>query len=175
MKILVVLAAALLLASSASAAVSLHGSPTALALQNRVANREDLSRLQIDRRLPDEYSWARPETRLFLRKIGSDFARQFHEAIQVNSAVRTAEYQKKLRKKNGNAARGDSELTRSSHLTGATVDIAKKGMSTVELRWMRNRLIALEKAGCIEATEEHRQPVFHIMVFDKARCVHEYH
>lgn len=197
MKTLFVAIVSCLLAGSAFGAVSLHGSRSALMEQNLMAQREGLSHIthtrqlkifekkkllvplrsgtavKIDRRLLREYSYARPETRLFVRRLSRDFARKFHKPLQINSAVRTVDYQKQLRRKNRNAARATTGLLQSSHTTGATIDIAKKGMSRTELNWMRERLIRLERAGYIEATEEHRQPVFHVMVFDRRRCLHQ--
>ncbi len=65
---------------------------------------------------------------------------------------------------NGNAAPAVGDLV-SPHLTGATIDIAKKGMSRSEVEWMRRRLLALEDAGKIDAEEEFHQACFHITVY----------
>ena len=53
----------------------------------------------------------------------------------------------------------------SPHLTGATIDIAKDGLSRAEIAWMRRRLLALETAGKIDVEEEFRQACFHITVY----------
>jgi len=53
----------------------------------------------------------------------------------------------------------------SPHLTGATVDIAKKGMSHSEIAWMRQRLLTLEGADKIDVEEEFRQACFHVTVY----------
>ena len=59
-------------------------------------------------------------------------------------------------------------LERSSHLTGATVDITKIGMAAKQVSWMRRRLNELEKNELIEYVEEvNQQSTFHIMVFAK--------
>jgi uncharacterized protein YcbK (DUF882 family) len=180
---------ALVFVTNSAFAASLQGSPAAMERQNKQADKEKLSRLHenqlevfkkkkllvplpdgkhgvvVDPRHQEKYNWCRPWTRRFLVDLGKDFEKKFGRPIQVNSAVRSVEYQELLKSRNANAAKGKSGPKRSSHLTGATVDIAKKDMSTEELAWMRNHLLALEKEGLIEATEEHVQPVFHVAVY----------
>ncbi len=167
---------------------SLRGSPESQRRQNEKADKVNLSRIkddaqlekfkelkllvpipqnetvQIDPRLAEKWRWVRPWTTKFLKDIGREYYSQFKKPIQVNSAVRTVERQNELRGTNRNAASTEGDK-KSSHLTGAAIDIAKIGMSPTELVWMRNRLLALEKRALIEATEERRQLVFHIMVF----------
>jgi hypothetical protein len=53
----------------------------------------------------------------------------------------------------------------SPHLTGATVDIAKKGLSRDEIAWMRRQLADLQAAGKIDVEEEFKQSCFHITVY----------
>jgi hypothetical protein len=53
----------------------------------------------------------------------------------------------------------------SPHLTGATVDIAKQGLSLRELAWMRAWLLPPQKAGKIDVEEEFQQACFHITVY----------
>ncbi len=65
---------------------------------------------------------------------------------------------------NGNAAAAEGDIV-SPHLTGATIDIAKSGMSRAEIEWMRRRLLALQTAGNIDVEEEFRQACFHITVY----------
>ena len=74
------------------------------------------------------------------------------------------EYQKRLMEINGNAAPAEGDIV-SPHLTGATIDIAKDGLSRSEIAWMRRRLLALEVAGKIDVEEEFRQACFHITVY----------
>jgi len=166
----------------------LKGTHQALERQNHQADREHLTRLdektlvslkksgaliripsnkalKIDSRLPAKYRYVRPEVATFMLNLSSNYHSRWHKSLRINSAVRTEEYQAKLRRTNGNAARATSGARRSSHLTGATVDIAKKGMSKAQLQWMRVKLANLERQGRIEATEEYQQAVFHIMIF----------
>jgi hypothetical protein len=50
-------------------------------------------------------------------------------------------------------------------LSGATIDVAKRGMSRRQLKWIRNYLLELQNAGLIDAEEEFHQAVFHITVY----------
>jgi hypothetical protein len=84
--------------------------------------------------------------------------------LDVSSAVRTVAYQKQLMKTNGNATAAEGDVA-SPHLTGATIDIAKQGMSLREIAWMRTWLLALENAGKIDVEEEFQQSCFHITVY----------
>jgi len=81
----------------------------------------------------------------------------------VNSAVRTVEQQKKLRRRNRNAAPIDGD-TASSHLAGTTVDLAKRGLTRKQKKWLDAYLKNLQDQGLIEAAEERRQACYHIMV-----------
>jgi hypothetical protein len=65
---------------------------------------------------------------------------------------------------NGNAAPAEGEDA-SPHLTGATVDIAKKGLSMGEVGWIRAYLMPLQAAGKIDVEEEFYQSCFHITVY----------
>jgi len=53
----------------------------------------------------------------------------------------------------------------SPHLTGATIDIGKQGMTRAELMWMRRTLLELQNAGKIDVEEEFEQACFHITVY----------
>ncbi|HEV8132033.1 MAG TPA: DUF5715 family protein [Acidobacteriota bacterium] len=166
----------------------LKGTKASLCRQNLQANREKLARIEderqllqlrrqkklvrlpasktvvIDRRLKPHYRYCRPWTSRFLLDLGGDYYRQFHKAIQVNSAVRTCAYQEKLRVVNSNAAPTHGE-TASPHLTGSTVDLSKKAMTPKQVGWIRGYLYRLEQKEKIDATEEFSQAVFHVMVF----------
>jgi hypothetical protein len=179
-----------IVATCASAAASLKGSRPSQERQGEEAYASDLSYIEndaalermkragylvpipvgkslvVDERLEPKWHFIRPWTAKFLAEISSDFYAKFGRPLQVNSAVRTLERQKELRRSNGNAAALHGKR-RSSHPTGAAIDLAKIGYSTEELKWVAERLLSLEKAGMIEATSERRQAVFHIMVFKK--------
>ena len=87
-------------------------------------------------------------------------------ALQVNSAVRTVDFQAHLIEYNGNAAPIEGD-TASPHLTGEAVDLAKHGLSRVEIAWMRAYLAPLIAAGKIDVEEEFQQACFHISVYRK--------
>lgn len=174
--------------TAANTTISLRGSRTALQSENVAANRLRLTRisddtklrsfrkkgllvplpesksLKVDHRIPYKNRWCRPWTRQFLIQLSSHFFARFKEPLMVTSAVRTVGYQHRLMRINPNAARGDTPLRRSSHLTGATIDISKKNMTVAEKHWIRDRLILNKQVGRALVTEEFGQPVFHIMV-----------
>ena len=114
--------------------------------------------------IPSEYRYARPWAKQFLTRIGRQFNARFGHRLRVTSMVRTEERQLRIADWNANAADATGPM-RSSHLTGATVDISKRFMSTAERRWMRDVLYSLRESGYLYAIEEFGQPVFHVMVF----------
>ena len=166
----------------------LKGSRHSQLVQNQEADKEGLSRIkndrqlcqmkknhllvpitkkvEIDHRLKKKFRYVRPWTNEFMAEMAIAFKKRFgsDEKIRVNSAVRTIASQCLLRRRNCNAAK-ISGPTASSHLTGATVDIAKRNLDHAELEWVMNYLANAERRHEIEVTEEHRQPVFHFMVF----------
>lgn len=112
------------------------------------------------------HRYCRPWTESFLQDLGTAYYQEFGQPIQVNSAVRTVEYQRKLRRHNGNAAPEEGE-TASSHLAGLTVDINKRGLTRKQHDFIQEHLVQLREEGLIEVAEERRQPVFHVMVSDR--------
>ena len=120
--------------------------------------------LTVNPDLEENHRYCRPWTAKFLADLARAHEAAFHRSIEVSSAVRTVEYQKRLMETNGNAAPAEGDLV-SPHLTGATVDIAKKGLTRDELAWMRRRLADLQTAGKIDVEEEFKQSCFHITVY----------
>jgi len=127
---------------------------------------EESDALRVAPNLPSSRRYCRPWTRDFLADFSEAYYQQFRQPVQVNSAVRTVEQQRKLRHRNGNAAPESGE-TASSHLAGVTVDIAKKGMNRKQHKWVQNYFLKLKNRGLIEPEEERRQAVFHVMVSDR--------
>jgi hypothetical protein len=119
--------------------------------------------LRFDPRLDPDRRYCRPWTRDFLDDLSEAYYKQFHDSIQVNSAVRTVQVQKKLRRHNRNAAPEKGE-TASSHLAGITVDIQRRGMSKQQVAWMEQYLMPLKDQGLVEPEEERHQWVFHVAV-----------
>lgn len=167
----------------------LAGSRESLIHQNEMAESEGLERIQddadlesrieagalvpvpvagslrINQDLPEDRRYCRPWTAEFLRTLAAAHAAHFPASpLEVTSAVRTVEYQRRLRRINGNAAAADGDIA-SPHLTGGTIDLAKKGMSRKEIAWMRAWLLPLQQAGKIDVEEEFRQACFHISVY----------
>jgi hypothetical protein len=120
--------------------------------------------LTVNGNLPENHRYCRPWTARFLSDLARAHEAQFHGPLEVSSAVRTVEYQKRLMAVNGNAAAAEGDVV-SPHLTGATVDIAKSGLSRQEIGWMRSWLLPLQSAGKIDVEEEFQQACFHITVY----------
>ncbi len=122
------------------------------------------SGLMVNPELPQNRRYCRPWTATFLTDLARAHEARFHTQLDVSSAVRTVEYQKRLMEINGNAAQAEGDIA-SPHLTGATIDIAKQGLSRQEIYWMRDRLNSLQDAGKIDVEEEFHQSCFHITVY----------
>jgi hypothetical protein len=120
--------------------------------------------LAINGKLPENRRYCRPWTASFLTDFARAHAARFHAPLLVSSAVRTVDYQKQLIRVNGNAASAEGDIA-SPHLTGASIDIAKQGMTREELGWMRAQLLSLQDAGKIDVEEEFHQSCFHITVY----------
>jgi hypothetical protein len=121
--------------------------------------------LHINENLPENRRYCRPWTARFLTVLAQAHAAKFpNSAIEVTSAVRTIEYQRQLRRVNGNAAAADGDIA-SPHLTGGTIDIGKNTMTPSEVGWLRGFLLPLEQQGKIDVEEEFKQSCFHISVY----------
>jgi hypothetical protein len=120
--------------------------------------------LTVNANLPESHRYCRPWTAQFLSDLARVHGAEFHRPLEVSSAVRTVEYQKRLMEINGNAAPAEGDIA-SPHLTGASIDIAKQGMSRQEIGWMRSWLLPLQQAGKIDVEEEFQQACFHITVY----------
>ena len=166
----------------------LFGSRENLLHQNQMADRDGLNRvrddadlldlrrqhklvalpeneaLRVDDRLPEDRRYSRPWTADFLAALARDHYDSFHMPLQVNSAVRTVEFQRHLERSNPNAAPSAGD-TASPHLTGQAVDIAKRGLTITEIAWMRAYLQPLIDQGKIDVEEEFQQACFHISVY----------
>lgn len=169
-------------------AVTLPASPGQLRRENAAADRERLSRMRnrgmVDRfvrarllvpvaargpahRVEGVPQWlrvARPWTRLFIAQLGDAMVELFGTPLKVTSLTRTVGVQRSLAAWNGNAAPALGP-TRSTHLTGASVDLSKVPHSEAELQWLRVVLRRLTRRGLVSAIEEFAQPHFHVMVF----------
>jgi len=169
---------------------ALKGSHDILVHQNVMADNEGLDRIQddadlnrkimnhqlvaiptsnmlhVDERLPENRRYCRPWVAQFLSDMAQRHYARFHTPLQVNSAVRTVEFQDRLRRTNGNAAPSEGD-TASPHLTGLAVDIGKKSLSPTEIAWMRGYLLPLVQQGKIDVEEEFQQSCFHMSIYRK--------
>jgi hypothetical protein len=124
----------------------------------------DIAALEVNEELPINRRYARPWTVKFATDTAKAFYAKFHEPLRLNSAVRTVDYQVKLRRTNGNAAAVDGDGA-SPHLTGQAIDFGKRGMTTAQLAWMRSYLLPLMQSGKVDVEEEFKQSCFHISVY----------
>jgi len=122
--------------------------------------------LKIEPSLDPSRRFCRPWTRDFVEDLSEVYYRQFHDQIQVNSAVRTVKVQKKLRRRNRNAAPAEGD-TASSHLAGITVDLQRRGLTKEEIRFVEHYLFYLNALGLVEPEEESRHWCFHVMVSER--------
>ncbi|HET7873302.1 MAG TPA: DUF5715 family protein [Terriglobales bacterium] len=122
--------------------------------------------LRVSPAIQADKRYARPWVTQFLDDMSSAFFTEFRTPMQVNSAVRTIEQQHKLRRSNRNAA-PESGDNASSHLAGITVDLAKRGLTLKQHRWIEGYLKNLRDLNLIEVAEERRQACFHVMVSDR--------
>ena len=167
---------------------AMKGSHEILVHQNQMADEEGLERVRddadlmrmrstrdlvaipvsnslvVDERLPEDRRYTRPWVAAFLTAAARAHAARFGGVLQVNSAVRTVQFQVRLLRTNGNAAPAEGD-TASPHLTGQAIDIAKHGLSAAEIGWMRGYLMPLVEAGKIDVEEEFQQACFHISVY----------
>ncbi len=107
--------------------------------------------------LLDSHRYCRPWTRDFLQDFSEAYYEQFHSPIQINSLVRTVEQQHRLRRWNRFAAPEVGD-TASTHLTGVTFDMSRRGLNYEQYEWIRNYLLPLQTQGMVDPIEE-RQPV----------------
>jgi len=160
--------------------------------ENREADRQNLSRMQnlrMARRfiragllvpvetatrtwwletVPKPLRVARPWTRTFIEQLTRAFHTFFGGRLKITSLTRTIPVQRALRHRNGNAAPTRGPF-RSTHLTGASVDISKRLLDENQVSWLRLVLHRLEKRRLLHATEEFQEPHFHVMVFRRYR------
>lgn len=140
-------------------------------LQEMVRNEElvpiqEGKSLRVSAAVKPDKRYCRPWTSQFLTDMGDSYYKEFGAPLQVNSAVRTMEQQQKLRRHNRNAAPelGDNA---SSHLAGITVDLAKRGLTRKQHKWIEDYLKNLRDQGLVEVAEERRQACFHVMVSER--------
>jgi hypothetical protein len=113
--------------------------------------------------VPEALRVARPWTKHFIEQLAAAKRRAFGTPLRITGLTRTRTHQKALGTTNGNAAPAHGHF-QSTHLTGASVDISKRLLSTREIDWLRAVLRRLTAEGLVHAIEEFRQPHFHVLV-----------
>lgn len=152
---------------------SLRGSSVSLDRQNHQASAHDFTYL----RTPDQvrrfvelgylvpvrpnrdmdvhnvsFPYARPEVRLFLERLSSQYRAACGEKLVVTSLTRPTSNQPR------NAS------SRSVHPTGMAVDLRRSGNARCR-SWLESTLLSLEGRGLVEAIYERRPPHYHVAVF----------
>ena len=114
--------------------------------------------------IPEARRYCRPWTLQMLMDLAQDYYGAFHSPLLISSAVRTRQVQRRLLRCNRNAAPAKGE-TESSHMAGATVDIARRGMSPRQIAWVENYLLSLDVMNMVVVEEElHYGGCFHVLV-----------
>ncbi|MDP3985580.1 MAG: DUF5715 family protein [bacterium] len=107
------------------------------------------------------YRYVRTYTKRFIVRFSEQYAARFGRSYRIGSLVRTCKYQERIARRNGNAA----ACADTSHTTGATVDLNWRTMTPAGRKWAESVLLDLEARNLIQATKEHGQPVYHVMVY----------
>lgn len=121
------------------------------------------SSIVIDPKLPLKRRYCRPWTLALIQSIAQQYETAFREPLVITSAVRTVKVQRSLLHWNRNAAAIHGEMA-SSHLTGATVDVARRDMTAEQTRFMEQLLLEYALQNRVIVLEENGQECFHIFV-----------
>lgn len=113
--------------------------------------------------VPGALRVARPWTRRFIEQLAGALHGLFGTRLRITSLVRTPSRQLALRRLGINAAPAHGSI-RSTHLTGATVDISTQPLSAREIDWLRTVLRRLTAERMVHAIEEFNEPHFHVLV-----------
>ena len=152
---------------------TLRGSRASLEAQNRQARAHDFSYLRtatqvrkfvaagllVPLRDTAEYElagvsfpYARPEVKLFIERLGSQFRAACGERLVVTSLTRPKSAQPY------NASR------RSVHPTGMAMDLRRHNTPACR-SWLERVLLQLERSSVLEATLEHHPPHYHVALY----------
>lgn len=112
--------------------------------------------------LKRKYAYVLPHMNEFIETYQREVVRA---PIVITSAVRPKSYQKKLAKRNPNAAPTEGVVA-STHPTGSTVDIGYKWKrkDAGYIRTLAESLVKEEAGGSLQATKENHQLCMHVMV-----------
>ncbi len=160
---------------------SLRGSPASLDRQNEQARAHDFTYLEtaadvrrfveagylVPVRSGDNYEvlssvsfpYARPEARLFIRRLAAQYRAACGERLVVTSLTRPRNRQP------------PNASSRSVHPTGMAIDL--RVSSNAQCRsWLESTLLSLEGQGVLEAIRERRPPHYHVVVFPRPYANH---
>ena len=101
------------------------------------------------------FPYARPEVRVFIDRLSSQYRRACGERLVVTSLTRPRTHQPR------NAS------PRSVHPTGMALDLRRPRSGSCR-QWLERVLLSLEKQRVLEATLERRPPHFHVAIFPDA-------
>ena len=101
------------------------------------------------------FPYARPEVRLFIGRLSSQYRTACGERLVVTSLTRPRTHQPR------NAS------PRSVHPTGMALDLRRPRSGSCR-QWLERVLLSLEKQRVLEATLERRPPHFHVAIFPDA-------
>ncbi|MEX2531146.1 MAG: DUF5715 family protein [Gemmatimonadota bacterium] len=156
-------------------AQTLRGSSASLDRQNAQAQAHDFSYLRTAQEVrrftgagylvpvrPDRnmdvhnvsFPYARPEARLFLQRLASQYRSACGEKLVVTSLTRPLSHQP------SNAS------DRSVHPTGMAIDLRRSQNARCR-SWLESTLLTLERQGVLEAIEERRPPHYHVALYPR--------
>ncbi len=172
---------ALLVISFESAdAQSLRGSAASLDRQNAQARAHAFTYLQTPQQVRDfvrngylvpvapnrdmdihnvSFPYTRPEVRVFLERLASQYRAACGEKLVVTSLTRPRSNQP------------PNASSRSVHPTGMAVDLRRSGRAACR-QWLESTLMSLERQGVLEAIYERRPPHYHLAVYPQPYTQH---
>lgn len=98
--------------------------------------------------------YARPEVKLFVERLASQYRGACGERLVVTSLVRP----KNLQPANSSPL--------SVHPTGMALDLRVSGSSRCR-SWLESALLGLERSNVLEAAREHHPPHYHVVLFPR--------
>ena len=112
--------------------------------------------------VPVDRRYLRPAALAELYLLSYQFWLRFNQPLYLSSAVRTQQFQLRLRRWNHNATTVRGPYA-SSHLAGTTFDIARKRMTREQTVWMEQYLLGLGDIIIVEE-EGGQNWCWHVMV-----------
>ncbi len=100
------------------------------------------------------YPYARPEARLFIERLASQYRSACGEKLVVTSLTRP------LSDQPSNAS------DRSVHPTGMAIDFRRSNRSVCR-SWLESTTLTLEGRGVLEVTRERRPPHYHVVIYPR--------